>query len=522
MAKITPAMAARELLSRDRAKESLLDFAKAIDIPGAPVTEDPEEWVFSPVETGLADHHALMLDVMERVIVGELPRAAFFCPPGSAKSTYGSVVAPTWAMGRRPGCNIILTSYGADLAKKHGRKARQVVRSSKYKSIFNTEIRKDTTAADEWALENGSGYMAAGILGGVTGNRAHGLIVDDPTKGREQADSETIRKKTWEAYQDDLRTRLIPGGWEIIIQTRWHEDDLSGRLLPDDYDGQTGMVRCKDGRDWYIVCLPAQHEEGFPADPLGREVGEYLWPGWFTEEHFQGFKSIPRTWSALFQQRPAAETGTFFQRTWFRRYLKKDTPENLHKYITSDHAPTDSENSDPNVARVWGVPPSGDLYMLDGFNHKATMDITAARIIDLAKKHNPFAWFPEDDNNYKSAAPFIKAQMFAEKVFINTCPISPHGSDKAAKAQSFQGMAAMGRVWIPEGPEGDAVIDELVKFPAGAHDEEVDCAAIMGRALQEAHPAVIKHEDFTPKSIAEEDWRKVVGDTRTGQAINKE
>jgi hypothetical protein len=122
-----------------------------------------------------------------------------------------------------------LASYGSDLAKKHGRKARQIVRSEDFKAVFKTTISKDTSAADEWAAENGSGYLAGGILSGITGHRAHGIIVDDPVKGREAADSEAIQKKTWDAYNDDLRTRLIPGGWEIIIQTRWSDNDLSGR-----------------------------------------------------------------------------------------------------------------------------------------------------------------------------------------------------------------------------------------------------------------------------------------------------
>jgi predicted phage terminase large subunit-like protein len=434
-------------------------------------------------------------------------------------SIYGSVVAPTWAMGKYPGTKVILTSYGSDLAKKHGRKARQIVRDPRYTSIFDTQISADTAAADEWALENGSEYMAGGILSGITGNRANGLIIDDPMRGREQADSETVCDKTWEAYQDDLRTRLIPGGWELLVQTRWSENDLAGRLLPADYDGQTGMVRCKDGRDWYIVCLPAQCERD--DDPLGRKPGEYLWPEWFTPEHFEGFKSIPRTWNALFQQRPAAETGTFFQRSWFRRYVPAQLPTHLNKYMTSDHAPTDGMDSDPSAARVWGVDPLGDLYMLDGFNHRATMDITGARIVELVRKHRPFAWFPEADNNYKSAAPFISKMLLAAKAYVRVEPLSPHGADKMSKAQSFQGMAAMGRVWLPEGPEGDAILDELVKFPAGAHDEEVDNGAMIGRALMEAHPAIIKTQEKKPESLAAEDWSLVLG-TEKKRGINME
>ena len=150
------------------------------------------------------------------------------------------------------------------------------------------------------------------------------------------------------------------------------------------------------------------------------------------------------------------------------------------------------------------------------------MDVTAERVIALVKKWKPFAWFPEDDNNYKSAAPFILKRMFEEKAFLQVCPMSPHGHDKAAKAQSFQGMASMGRVWLPDTPEGDYVLDEYVKFPAGAHDEEVDNGAIIGRALQEAHPALVKMSAPPPQSLAEEDWKKVFADKGRQRAVNKE
>jgi len=209
--------------------------------------------------------------------------------------------------------------------------------------------------------------------------------------------------------------------------------------------------------------------------------------------------------------------GMFLKRDWFRRYRLGDEPRNLRKYLTSDHAPTDSEDNDPSGCRVWGVDHLGDLYLLDGFNHHATMDLTADRIVGnlkdqgrdperpvysgLIRKHEPFAWFPEDDNNWKSAAPFIMKRMREEEVRTRIEPMSPHGQDKAAKAQSFQGMAASGRVWIPEGPEGDAIIDQYDAFPTAPHDEEVDMAAIMGRAIAMAHPAIVPPEQPPPGEV---------------------
>jgi predicted phage terminase large subunit-like protein len=209
--------------------------------------------------------------------------------------------------------------------------------------------------------------------------------------------------------------------------------------------------------------------------------------------------------------RPAA--GMFLKREWFRRFRLGDEPKYLRKYLTSDHAPTESEDNDPSGVRVWGIDALGDLYLLDGFNHHATMDKTADRAIDLIKKHRPFAWLPEDDNNWKSAEPFILRRMKEEGAHTRIEPMSPHGKDKAAKAQSFQGMAAMGRVWIPLGPEGDAIIDQYDAFPTAPHDEEVDMAGIMGRAIAMAHPALVPPEPDKAaelRGINEMTWQELM------------
>ena len=284
----SPPQAAAELLRRRRGRASLGDFANAIEVPGKPVDEDdPDAWLFRPVETALAAHHLLLLRTIERAATRRYGRFMVFMPPGSAKSTYCSVVAPTYFMGKRPGTKILLASYGSDLARRHGRKARQVVKSPNFRSLFGAGLSASSSAADEWALDNGSEYLAAGLTAGLTGNRAHGGLIDDPIKGRAEANSEAVRKSTWDAYVDDFQTRIAPGGWIGLVQTRWHEDDLAGRLLPEDYDGRSGMVRGTDGRDWEVINLPAKCERA--DDPLGREVGEYLWPEWFDREHWSAF-----------------------------------------------------------------------------------------------------------------------------------------------------------------------------------------------------------------------------------------
>lgn len=481
---VTRKQAAVELLRRDRAESSLVDFTLAIDVPGRPATDDENGWLFQPIETAVAAHHRLILETMQRVILGEIPRAMFFLPPGSAKSTYCTVVSPTWAMGLKPDTKIILATYGSDLARRHGRRARQVVKQLNYESVFGTTISTDSSAADEWALTNGSEYLAGGILSGITGNRAHGLIIDDPVKGREQADSDVVRETIWAAYNDDLRTRLVPGGWEIIVQTRWHEDDLAGRILPVNYAGESGLIRCRDGRDWYVLCLPAICERA--DDPLGRAIGEPLWPEWFTPEHFEGFKAQPRTWSALFQQRPQPDQGTFFQREWFSFY--EAPPKHMHVYGASDYAVTD-QGGDFTEHGVFGVCPKEDIWVLDWWHGQTTADVWIESLIGLFATHEPLCWFGESGVIRRAIEPFLTKRMLQSKTYCRHEWL-PSISDKPTRARSAQALASAGKIHLPDTPAGHRLLDQLLRFPAGAHDDAVDVLSLFCRAIDQAHPGV--------------------------------
>lgn len=217
---ITRQQAALELLRRQRAQGSLVEYARSIDIPGAPVNADPESEHFKSVETSLALHHRIMLEAIEATMNTFMGRLMIFAPPGSAKSSYASVVAPSWKLASNDGYRIILASYAAQIAWKQSRKARALCRTSAHTSIWDNSVilAPDQKAVPQWALSNGSEFMAFGITAGITGNRANGILGDDMVAGREAADSEVIREKTWDEYMDSATTRLIPGGWIILIQ----------------------------------------------------------------------------------------------------------------------------------------------------------------------------------------------------------------------------------------------------------------------------------------------------------------
>ena len=316
-----------------------MEFSQAIEIPGIPLIEAPDAEdprtgrlidpierapaAYTPIESRIAPHHRLIMEAIQRCIETPRGRLMIFAPPGSAKSTYASVVAPAWIMGLKPNTQIILASYGTGIAAKQSRKVRTIVKDPKYSSIWPERpvLNDDQRAVDDWQLSNGSSMMAAGLLAGITGNRADGVIIDDPVANRESADSATLREKTYNEYIDTAMTRAKPKMWTIIIQTRWHEEDLSGSILPLDYAGESGTMLCRDGQTWEVLCLQAKAER--EDDPLGRKVGEYLWPTWFPESHWATWEKNPRaarTWGALYQQRPAPDAGIHFNPEMFRWY----------------------------------------------------------------------------------------------------------------------------------------------------------------------------------------------------------
>lgn len=456
-----------------------------MDVPGKPATEDPEEWLFNPIETQIAPHHLLMMQAAERVMNTPHGRVMMFFPPGSAKSTYCSVVLPAYIMGKRPGYRLILASYGTDLARKQGRRARQIVKSSAYRAIFETELSNESSAADEWALTNGSEYMAGSFQSGITGNRANGIIIDDPVKGREEADSPVVRQRTLESWQDDVKSRIIPGAWVLLIQTRWNEDDLAGSILPENWNGESGLIRCRDGMDWEIICVPAKCDR--PDDPLHRKIGEYLWPQWFDRKHWAQFESVPRTWSALYQQKPAPEEGNFFKADWIRRYDKRPARDTLKIYGGSDYAVT-SDGGDYTSHVVVGIDPAGRMYLLDLWRSQASSDVWITAFCDLVKRWRPLAWAEETGQIRSAIGPALEKQMRERQAYVIREKFPTRG-DKAVRAQSIRARMGLEGLYVPrdnpalKAPWADEFIHELLVFPAGRNDDQVDALGLVGQLL---------------------------------------
>jgi predicted phage terminase large subunit-like protein len=411
-----------------------------------------------------AGHHQRIAEKLEAVERGEIDRLMIFMPPRHGKSELASKRFPAWCLGRKPTRQIIAASYNSDLASDFGRNVRNIVAEPEFGQVFpGVSLAPDSQAANRMNTNHGGAYVAAGVGTAVTGRGAHIALIDDPFKDREEADSERRRELVWDWYRSTLFTRLMPGGAVVLIQTRWHEDDLAGRLLE------------ADAAQWEVLDLPAIDRDG-----------NALWPEWYPVSALQRIRDTvgPREWSALYQQQPQPDEGTYFRREWFKPWDIKDRPP-LRYYGTSDYAVTDG-GGDYTVHRVWGIDSEGQVYRIDGWRGQTAADQWIERKIDLIAKHKPLAWFGEGGVIQKAVEPMLKRRMIERKTFCRMEWL-PSVSDKPTRARSFQAMAASGRVFFEPGAD----IDEFLVFPAGKHDDDVDTASLIGRAIDQAHPAIV-------------------------------
>ena len=409
-----------------------------------------------------ANHHALIAEKLEAVERGEIDRLMIFMPPRHGKSELASKRFPAWCLGRQPRRQIIAASYNSDLANDFGRNVRNIVAEPEFGQVFpKVSLAPDSQAANRMNTNHGGAYVAAGVGTAVTGRGADIALIDDPFKDREEADSERRRDIVWDWYRSTLFTRLMPGGAIVLIQTRWHEDDLAGRLLE------------SEGDQWEVLDLPAISE-----------AGEALWPEWYPIEALERIKATvgPREWSALYQQKPQPDEGTFFKREWFPAW---DNLPPLQFYGTSDYAVTDG-GGDYTVHRIWGVAPDGTIYRVDGWRGQTTSDVWIEEKLNLIAKYKPLDWFGEGGVIQKAIEPMLRRRMQERQTFCRLEWLSSV-SDKPSRARSFQAMAASGRVKF----EPDADISEFLVFPAGKHDDDVDTASLIGRAIDQAHPAIL-------------------------------
>jgi len=403
----------------------------------------------------VAPHHQLIASYLEAVERGEIDRLMIFSPPRHGKSEIVSRKFPAWYLGRNPNKQIIAASYNSDLAADFGRDVRNLVADSVYHGIFGVNLRQDSKAADRWNTQNGGAYIAAGVGSGITGRGAHIGVIDDPVKDRKEADSETVRNHIWDWYASTFYTRLMPGAAVILMMTRWHEDDLAGRLLKAMKEG---------GDQWTVVNLPAVAEG---PDVLGRVEGEALWPEWYSVEGLKRIKTAIGTyeWEALYQQRPTSQAGNIFKREWWKYY--KEIPRIEWTLQSWDTAFKDKDESDWSVCTTWGIF-ERKAYLLDMFKRKMTYPDLERAAESLHRRHQPRAVLIEDRASGQSLIQSLQRKslpVIAVKV----------DRDKVTRAHSVTPIIEAGGVLLPEWASWvEEYVSVMAAFPKGATDDEVD------------------------------------------------
>lgn len=422
---------------------------------------------FMDYDSGFKDIDGKHLDILDetlqKVSEGRLKRVIVTMPPRHGKSERVSKKFPAWHVGNNPNDEVIMASYSVDLSRDFSRIARDTLQA--HTEVFKRSLDKAKASAESWGIEGHRGGVgAAGVGGPITGKGARIAIIDDPVKNAEEAASEVMREKIWEWYQSTLYTRLTPDGRIIVVMTRWHEDDLVGRLLQKEQDEiKAGTHK---GERWTVINFPALADGD---DLLGRKEGEPLWPEFgFDRDRLEQIKVDvgSRVFNALYQQRPSAAEGQLFKREWWKYY--NVLPSMVRKIISIDATFKDSDNSDFVSIQVWGKR-AADMYLIDRVNARMDFVTTIQAIRNIVRKHPDAAMkLVEDKANGSAIISMLRREIGG------IVPINPQGG-KVARANAVSPYIESGNVYLPQNaPWVSDFVEQCASFPNGKHDDDVD------------------------------------------------
>jgi predicted phage terminase large subunit-like protein len=472
------------------------------------------------------------LDLIDSALIdvanGECDRLIISMPPQEGKSQRASRRFPTWMLLRNPDLRIAIISFELRTARRWGRIVRDDVISHDLLTI-----EPGVSAANEWQVQGHiGGIYSTGIGGSLTGRPVDLMIIDDPIKDRKDADSETIRQDAWDWWTDVGSTRLAPGAPVVLILTRWHEDDLAGRLLA-----------AENGYRWRVLNIPAQADhnpEQGQVDVLGREPGQWLESArGRTTEEWEAIKieKGSRTFTSLYQGRPSPESGDVLEREWWRRYetpLWSQQPDGSFKVdgmadvIQSwDMAFKDTKSSDFVVGQVWGRR-GAEAFLLDQVHARLSFTGTLSAVLRMTQRW-PQAHLKlvEDKANGTAVIDTLRAKVGG------IVPVTPHES-KYARASAISPFVEAGNVQLPAESialfDVEGLIDEAAAFPNGAHDDQVDSLSqAIHRLLYERGGRPFFHDDEEPVTAIDGSPIKqviaggrVAGDTSTGMEHDKD
>ena len=448
---------AAELLRR---KEALASFQAFGDY----MRETGElDFKFEP-----AVHHLLLINALQRLDGGEFRRLLIMLPPGAAKSTYVSIQFILWYLAKHPEHNILCASNNEGLAENFNRRRRNICLTPQWQALANTRLSKDQQGVSKFSTELSGSVTAAGVGTGIVGVRSHLNVLDDPVLNFEQSMSMTQMDKQWEWYQADFRSRLIPTGKEIIITTRWSKRDIPGRVLD--------LIKTGDEIDWHVIRMPMEADRS--DDPLGRAMGERLWPEWFTDDQVAVNKRDTQRWMGMYQQIPMDEAGVWVGAENIE--VVDSLPAKLTLVCGVDIALTVG-GGDYTVFAVCGISDERDLYIVDVVRQQVDVDTTCETFFALMDRFDITYFYMDDDNTSKMLNRLMieKCRSRGQIVPIHMMPLA--GQDKEIRAAPFRGLFMQKRVKILSQPWTNTLIAELMDFPAVDHDDQVDALSLVGR-----------------------------------------
>lgn len=416
-------------------------------------------------------HHRKIAEALEKVERGEIKRLIIQVQPRAGKSQLSSIYFPAWYLGKNPDKEVIVVSYSSELATDFGGKCRAVIEDPQFKKIFPLELAYGSKAKDKWSTQQGGSYTAVGVGGALTGRGANVLILDDVFKNREESASRVIRDKIYDFYTSTAYTRLEKGGAVIIIMTRWHTDDLIGRLLDKQKEGT--------GDDWTLLSFPAIAEE----DEEFRKTGEVLWPEKFDLDAMTKIKQTVGTydWVSLFQQNPIASEAQEFREEFFKYFEEKDIQDKyLEVYVTVDPAISKLSKGDNTSIMVVGKERNKpDLYKLEDITGHMDPGQTIDAIFSLKAKYGGrLIRVGIETVAFQKALLFsVNEEMRKRGVFIDVVEIKNSGSSKEERIRGLLPLYRTGTIWHRK---SDVDLEkELLTFPSGRRDDRIDALSMM-------------------------------------------
>lgn len=459
-----------------QARESLIDYVK-FTMPHNKAPDDATKTAYE-----VKEFHAAAARALEAIERRESKRLIICMPPRMGKSELASRRFIPWCMGRDPTRNIIFGTYNQPFADDFGKKIRRIMLSKRHLEAFpDARLAQGEKSSEYLGLEAGGQIAFVGRGGSTTGRGAHIFLVDDPIKDREEAKSPARRDECWDWFQDVVTTRMMDDQSAIIlIMTRWHDDDIVGRIT----DPENPHYNAEYAAEWKIIKLTALAEED---DVLGRALGQSMWPEKFSTEYFEKLRaSMPRTFSALYQQRPAPLDGNLFKAEWVKTFKSpSDIPklETLRTYAAVDLAVGTKEINDRTCMIVVGLDLHKTMWILDCVWTRMKSTESVSAMFALQAKWDPLQWFIEKGQMTKSIGPFLQERMQREHKFLNVVEVGVAG-DKVKKAQPIMAHMGLGGVRFPAyAPWYERAYTELMKFDTAPHDDFVDTLALFGQKL---------------------------------------